>query len=206
MDKEKGKEVKTKEIIQAARVLNEGGLVVFPTETAFGVGCRIDRPESVRRLVDWRKRQKGKPFLVLASGFSMAKKYWQEPSSLIETLAEKFWPGPLTLVWFCREGLVPLEVRAGGKTLAIRVPAYEPTRKLVEAVGVPILAPSANFSGQPTPFRIAEVDNQFLTGVDFFLRLPCGQWKEPSTVFDGTRSPGRILREGAIKKRDLVAS
>jgi L-threonylcarbamoyladenylate synthase len=195
--------VKAKEIARAAKILKEGGLVVFPTETAFGVGCRIDKPESVRRLIYWRKRRKGQPFLVLASCLSMARKYWQDLSPEIEALVEKFWPGPLTLVWFCREELVPLEVRAGGKTLAIRVPACKPAQKLVEAVGVPVLAPSANFSGQPPPFLVNEVDRRFLAGVDFFLRVPCGRWKEVSTVFDATCSPGRILREGVIKKDDL---
>lgn len=192
-----------KEIVRAVEILKSGGVVVFPTETAFGVGCRIDGVEGIKRLIFWRKREEGKPFLVLASDLTMAKKYWEKLPEKVENLAKRFWPGPLTIVWFCKEKLVPPEVRAGGGTLGIRVLGYELTRKLVELVGVPILAPSANFSGQPAPFKISEIDPKFLEGVDFFLRAPCGGWKKPSTVLDCTKQPWKVVREGAIRRGEI---
>lgn len=200
MDK---KEQVRKSVLQAAEVLKKGGIVVFPTETAFGVGCRIDKPESIRRLISWRKREEGKPFLVLVADLAMAKKYWEKLPEKVENLAKRFWPGPLTIVWFCKKELVRSEVRAGGKTLGIRVPGYELTRKLVELVGIPILAPSANFSGQPAPFKISEVDPKFLEGVDFFFQAPCGKWKEPTTVLDCTKQPWKVVREGAIRRGEI---
>ena len=190
-------------IAKTVEILKKGGIAVFPTETAFGVGCRVDRPEVIKRLISWRRRERGKPFLVLASSLEMAKKYWQKLPKTVEDLAKKFWPGPLTVVWYCQKELVPAEVRGGGKTLGIRVPGYELTRRLVELVGVPILAPSANFAGGKTPFKISEVDLEFLKGVDFFLKVPCGRWKEPSTVIDCTKQPWEIVREGVVKKEEI---
>lgn len=192
-----------KNLQQAIEVLRKGGIVIFPTETAFGVGCRMDDEKAVRRLIKIRRREEGKPFLVLAASLAMAKKYWQKLPARIEALAKKFWPGPLTIIFFCQKDLVPASVRAGGETLGIRVPPHEIARQLVEGVGVPILAPSANFSGQPAPFKFPDLDPELIKKVDYVLKAPCGQFKKPSTVIDVTKTPFQILREGAIKKREI---
>ena len=192
-----------KSVHQAIRILKKGGIVVFPTETAYGVGCRIDDEKAVRRLIKLRRRSKGKPFLVLVSSLQMAKRYWQKLPFEVENLAKKFWPGPLTIIYYCQEGLVSGAVRADGKTLGVRMPPYEITLKFIEAVGVPILAPSANFSGKETPYKFSDLDSEFLKSVDFVLKTSCGQYKKTSTVIDCTSKPWQVLREGAIKKQEI---
>ena len=188
---------------QAIEVLKKGGIVVFPTETAFGIGCRMDDGKAVARLIELRHRPKGKPFLVLAASLAMAKKYWQKLPFKVESLAKKFWPGPLTIVFFCKQKLVPDVVRAGGETLGIRVSPHKTARHLIESIGVPILAPSANFAGEETAYHFSDLDSAFLKQVDFVLQAPCGRLKEPSTVIDCTQKPWKILREGVIKKEEI---
>ena len=191
-------------ISKAVKVLKEGGVVVFPTETAFGVGCRIDDRKAVRRLMELKRRPKKKPFLALAADFQMVRKYWRELPVKVKDLAKKFWPGPLTIIYFCQKRLVPVEVRGEGATLGIRVPGYELSRSLVKLVGVPILAPSANFLGEPAPFKIKEVNLRFLKKVDFFLKEKCGGFISPSTIINCAQKPFTILRKGAIKNKELT--
>jgi len=194
-----------KKLVEATRILKKGGVVVFPTETAYAIGCRLDNPKAVKRLIKIRERKEGKPFLVLAADLGMAKIYWQKLPLAVETLAQKFWPGPLTIVYFCQKKRVPFLVRAGGETLGIRVPGYGLIRKLVKQVGVPILAPSANFAEKKTPFAFSDLDKKLLKKVDFVLEIPCGGFDKPSTVIDCSQEPFLILREGAISKKEIFA-
>lgn len=191
---------------QAIKTLKRGGIVVFPTETTFGVGCRMDDKKAVRRLIKIRRREEGKPFLVLVSSLKMAKKYWQKLPTEVESLAKKFWPGPLTIVFFCKKQVVPSLVRAGGETLGVRMPPHKIALELVEGVGVPILAPSANFAGESTPFKFSDLNPKLTSLVDFVLRAPCGKFKQASTVIDCTKKPWQILREGAITKEKIYGS
>lgn len=197
--------MKTSSLKKAIKILKKGGIVIFPTETAFGIGCRMDDERAVKRLIKIRRREKEKPFLVLASDLGVAEKYWQKLPPEVEGLAKKFWPGPLTIVYFCRKELVPSKVRGGGETLGIRVPSHQIALKLVEGVGVPILAPSANFAGEKTPYKFSDLDPEFLELVDFTLKAPCGKFKLASTVIDCTKKPWKILREGPIKKEEILS-
>lgn len=186
------------EIQTTVKVLKKGGVVIFPTETAYGIGCRMDDPAAVRRLIKIRGREKEKPFLVLVDSLETAKKYWQPLPLAVKKLISKYWPGPLTIVYYCQPGLVPVAVRAGKDTLGIRLPDYEMTRQLVEAVGAPLLAPSANLAGETTPYRLNEINSRLLEAVDFVLKIPCGRYQQPSTVIDCTRKPFQILRQGVV--------
>ena len=188
---------------EAIRTLKKGGIVIFPTETAFGIGCRMDNKRAVGRLIKIRGRKKEKPFLVLVANLQMAKKYWQKLPVRVEDLAKKFWPGPLTIVYYCRTDFVPSEVRAGGKTLGVRMPDHKIILNLIEGVGIPLLAPSANFAGEETPYKFSDLNPNFLRLVDFVLEAPCGKYKKPSTIIDCTQKPWKILREGAIAKEKI---
>lgn len=184
---------------EATGVLKRGGVVIFPTETAYGIGCRIDNQEAVRRLVKIRGREKEKPFLVLVDSLEMAKKYLQDLPIKVETLAKKFWPGPLTIVYFACKERVSFDVRGGGETLGVRMPDYDLVLKLVGGVGVPILAPSANFAGGIAPFKLSELNPELVKLVDFTIKEPCGGYKLASTVIDCTKKPWEIIREGAVR-------
>lgn len=189
---------------KAIQVLKKGGVVIFPTETAYGVGCRMDDEKAIRRLIEIRGREERKPFLVLVSSLEMAKKYLQDLPLEIEDLMKKFWPGPLTIVYDCQKDLVPKLVRANGKSLGVRMPGHKITLKLVEEVGVSVLAPSANFAGEPPVFELSDLEPELVKKIDFVLKLPCAGYKKPSTVIDCTKRPWRILREGAIEKEKIL--
>jgi L-threonylcarbamoyladenylate synthase len=190
-------------IDEAIEILKKGGIVVFPTETAFGVGCRLDNRRAVKRLVKIRRREKGKPFLVLVSSLAMVKKYFKELPKEVKDLMKKFWPGPLTIIYFCKQQLVPSLVRAGKETLGMRLSPHKIARQLVKGVDVPLLAPSANFAGEPTPYKFSDLKPDLLKQVDLVIKAPCGKYKKASTVIDCTRTPFQILREGSIKKEEI---
>ncbi len=157
-------------ISEAIRILKEGGIVIFPTDTAFAIGCRIDREDSIERLFRLRKRPFTQATPVLCSSLAMVEEYVAEiPPDVREKLIKPYWPGALTIVLPAKIEKVPPLVRGGGVTIGVRIPDHEITRRLIEGVGVPLLGPSANFHGKPTPFKLAEIDPQLYSFVDYIL-------------------------------------
>ncbi len=186
-------------ISEAIRILKEGGIVIFPTDTAFAIGCRIDREDSIERLFRLRKRPFTQATPVLCSSLAMVEEYVAEiPPDVREKLIKPYWPGALTIVLPAKIEKVPPLVRGGGVTIGVRIPDHEITRRLIEGVGVPLLGPSANFHGKPTPFKLAEIDPQLYSLVDYILPGVCKK-SEVSTVIDCSVLPWKILREGAVK-------
>src|SRR3990172_9370367 len=107
----------TNEVQQAIEILNQGGIVVFPTDTAFGVGCRMDDRQAVERLLKLKKRPKGQAVPVLVDSLEMAQKYLLPLQDRVLELMKKYWPGALTIVLPCKTEMVPSLVRGGGQTL-----------------------------------------------------------------------------------------
>jgi L-threonylcarbamoyladenylate synthase len=188
----------TKQMEKAIEVFKNGGIVIFPTDTAIGVGCRIDSVESVKRVFDIKKRNYNKPLLALVSDMQMAKKYVSIPKDVQDKILNVYWPGGLTVFLKCDLKKVPSIVRSGTDALAIRLPDHKNIRSIIKKVGMPILATSANFSGDRTSYSIAKVDKELLSKVDFVLNGEC-TYKKESTIIDCTVKPWKIIREGAIK-------
>lgn len=188
-----------KQIKEAVKILNKGGIIIFPTDTAFGIGCRIDNIQAVSRLFEVKKSPKNKPVPVLVSSVNMAQKYLVSiPSDVKEELMDKYWPGPLTIILPCKKNLVPSLVRGEGKTLGVRMPKHETILKIIEQLEVPLLGPSANFKNKKTPYDISDVDPELIKKVDFVLSGKT-KYKNISTVIDCSLKPWKILREGVIK-------
>lgn len=189
----------TEDIIQKAiEILKQGSIVVFPTDTAFGVGCRIDDEKAARRLFKIRKRPKTQPAPVLVDTVKMAQDYLQPiPKEVIDKLIEPYWPGALTIILPSIVVKVPKLVRGGNETLGVRIPNHLTARALIRGVGVPILGPSANFHGEKTPYIMADLDPKFVKMVDYVVEGEC-TIKQPSTVIDCTKKPWKILRVGAV--------
>ncbi len=185
-------------LIKAAQILKGGGIIIFPTDTAFGIGCRIDNEKTVRRLFELRKRSKEKAVPILVSSISMAEEYIGSLPPEIRKLTKKYWPGGLTLVFKCSDARVPDIVRGGGETIGVRMPGHRTVRQLIKKLGVPILGPSANFSNQQTPYNMRDFDPKLVKSVDFVMPGRC-KIKKPSTVVDVSKKPWRILRQGAVK-------
>ncbi|HSX08939.1 MAG TPA: L-threonylcarbamoyladenylate synthase [Candidatus Saccharimonadales bacterium] len=187
------------EVKKAIQILKDGGIVIFPTDTAFGIGCRIDNEDAVKRLFALRKRPETKATPVLVSDLHMAEEYLQSvPDDVINKLIEPYWPGALTIVMKCQTNRVPSLVRGGGDTLGMRVPDHLTTLSLINGVGIPILGTSANFAGGETPYTFESLDQELIKLVDFVVPGVC-QTKQASTVIDTTQSPWQILRQGAVQ-------
>lgn len=186
------------QINQAVMVLNQGGIIIYPTDTAFGIGCRIDNIEAIYRLFQIRKRPPNMPTSVLVSSIPMAQGYLAPLPLQIKNLMEIYWPGGLTIVYNCLVEKVPEMVRAFDNSLGVRMPDHKLTLQLIKQVGVPILGPSANFHGFPTPYSISDLDPELVKLVD--LVLP-GEVKvsEVSTLVDCMKTPWKILRKGSVK-------
>ena len=176
----------------------KGKIGIFPTDTAFGIGCRMDNETAVSRIYEIRKRPENKPLLVLVSSIKMAEKYVHINDKVRKKLIAKYWPGGLTLILPCNTMLVPRPIRSGGDNLAVRMPDNGDLLRIIEEVGVPIVAPSANFSGGKTPITLAEVDEKIIKMVDFVLSGVCTM-KGVSTIIDCTKGEWEIVRKGAVK-------
>ena len=188
----------SRQIKKAIDVFRDGGIVIFPTDTAIGIGCRIDNVKSARKVFDIKKRNYNNPLLALVSSMEMARNYVPIPSDVKSKLLDKYWPGGLTVFLKCDLKKVPSIVRSGRDSLAIRLPDHKDIRNIIEEVGVPILATSANFSGGTTPYSISEVDKELLSKADFVLNGKC-TFGEQSTIVDCTVEPWKIVREGAVR-------
>jgi L-threonylcarbamoyladenylate synthase len=187
------------QINQAVKILNQGGIIIFPTDTAFGIGCRIDNEEAVQKLFKIRKRPESQAVPVLVSDLEMAKKYVQEiPEDVTNKLIGPYWPGALTIVLKADKDKVFHLISGGGDTIGIRMPDHPTILEIIKKVGVPVLGPSANFHGENTPFEFKDLDPQLLSLVDHVVEGKCSI-RQASTVIDCSKTPWNILRQGAIK-------
>lgn len=183
---------------KAINILNQGGILIYPTDTAFGIGCRIDNHQAVDHLFNLRKRPRSMAMPVLVSSVTMALNYLSAPSSIVRHLMERYWPGALTIVAPARQELIYGLIRGGRETIGLRMPNHLDILAVIEAIGVPILGPSANFHGEPTPYRLQDLNQDLFRIVDFVLPGECSL-KQTSTVIDTTTSPPTIIRRGALQ-------
>jgi L-threonylcarbamoyladenylate synthase len=184
-------------IEQAIKVVKQGGVIIYPTDTAFGIGCRIDNPASVDRLFSLRRRPLDMATPVLVSSIEMALAYFDNPSKIVRRLMKINWPGALTIVAPCKTALVYSPIRGNGKTIGLRMPNHATALSIINCVGVPVLGTSANFHGKPTPYSVSDLDPELVKLVDFVVEGECSV-KQASTVVDCSVDPYKILRQGAV--------
>jgi len=178
--------------------LDNGGIIIFPTDTAFGIGCRIDRPDAVDRLFKIRRRPITQAMPALVSSIDMALSYYLSGSDVVRRMMADHWPGGLTIIDRCKENLISSPIRGGGETVGLRMPNHPVILKIIEEVGVPILGPSANFHGDPTPYSTADLNPELVKLVDYVVEGECTT-KQASTVVDCSVTPYKIIRQGAVR-------
>ncbi len=187
------------QIDEAIKVLNQGGIVIIPTDTAFGISCRIDDESAIKRLFEIRKRPISQATPVLFDSIERVREFVYPFDPKVEDLMDKQWPGALTVVLRCKVDKVPDLVRGGGENLGVRIPDHEIPRKIVEGIGVPILGPSANFHGEKTPYTFSELDKSLIKLVDFIVEGKTKGENLASTVIDCTDRPWKVIRQGAVE-------
>lgn len=195
--------IRPDELGRASRLLREGGVMVFPTETFYGLGGNGWSSEVVRRVFRIKGRSAGKALSLVTADLAGVGKVADGLPESLAPLAAAFWPGPLTVVLKAAPGL-PGELTGGAGTVAVRVPGHDWLRALLAEAGLPLIATSANLSGQAPLVKGAAAAAAFRDRVDMIIdagRCPGGR---PSTVLDLTRGRPRILREGAVSAGRLA--
>lgn len=187
---------------QASDVLRRGGLVIFPTETVYGLAADALSEEAVRRVWEVKGRPSDKPLPVQVVDVNALRLLWREVPEDLMPLINAFMPGALTLVYW-RSALVPDIVTAGADTVGVRIPNHSVALALLRAFGRPVVAPSANLSGEEPPSRVEDISPQLLERVDLVVDAGDTGGGIPSTVLDVTVRPARILRAGALSAHEL---
>lgn len=187
-----------------ADVLRRGGLVAYPTETFYGLGCLARDAAAVRRLAALKGRPEGKPLPLVAGDRAQVAEV-AELDAAAAGLADAFWPGPLTLVLPARPG-VPPEISAGSGTVGVRVSGSEIARALALAAGGALVSTSANPAGGPPPVRPEDLDGALRARLDAVLDGGPAPGGSPSTVVALERGGARLVREGAVPFRRVLAA
>ncbi|MHB9302423.1 L-threonylcarbamoyladenylate synthase [Thermofilum pendens] len=191
-----------KSIEEAASILRKGGVVAFPTETVYGLGAVYHMRDAVIRVFKVKRRPPDNPLILHISSFSQIYTLASEVPEAVHRLAEKFWPGPLTVV-LPKTSRVPYEVTGGLEKVAVRMPAHNVALRLIEAVGDPIAAPSANLSGRPSPTTAQHVLADLGDEIDGVLDAGETLYGVESTVIDLTADPPVLLRPGAVPLEEV---
>lgn len=193
-------------IAEAAAVLGKGGLVAFPTETVYGLGALATDADAIARVFRAKGRPAHNPLILHVAETDLARRF-AVFDQRAERLAAAFWPGPLTLVLPLKtDGGIARAATAGLDTVAVRVPCHPTALRLLEAVGGPVAAPSANRSGQVSPTTADHVLADLDGRIDLVLDAGPVAVGIESTVLDLTRTKARILRPGSITRAAIEAS
>lgn len=179
--------LKSKDIEAAAAILRLGGVVIFPTDTVYGIGVRFDRPKSIERIYQIKGTPKSQHFPILVSDVGQVKKIARITNAAAK-LIDKYWPGALTIILASRHRISKIGFRMPNSDLVI---------SLIEKVGLPIIGTSANFHGKRTSNTFKWLDPKFTKLSDYVLKGECKTGIE-STVVDATYDPPKILRQGAV--------
>ncbi|TAL36476.1 MAG: threonylcarbamoyl-AMP synthase [Spirochaetes bacterium] len=189
-------------ILRAARILRDGGIVSFPTETVYGLGARVDDGRAVARIFEAKNRPSFDPLIVHIARIEELDALVSGVTPLALRLIERFWPGPLTLV-LPKKDLVPDIVTAGLPSVGVRMPAHPVARALIEETGVPLAAPSANPFGYISPTTASHVEEQLGERVDLILDGgPCAVGVE-STIVKISGDGYTLLRPGGVTVEEI---
>ena len=186
----------------AAAILRRGGLLGIPTETVYGLGADALNEDAVSRIFLAKGRPQDNPLIIHVPDASWLERYCRDVPPAAYRLAERFWPGPLTMI-LPRRDIVPLQTTGGLETVGVRCPNHPVTLAIIEAAGVPIAAPSGNTSGRPSPTTAAHMIEDMDGRIDGIVDGgPCTVGVE-STIIDLTVTPPLLLRPGGLPLESL---
>ena len=191
---------KLKEISQ---IIKNGGIVVFPTETVYGIGTNGLNKEAISRLYEVKQRPTNKPISLLVSSIDMAEMVAKDITDMEYKLMEKFFPGPLTII-LKKKSNVPDNLTNNTDTVGVRMPDNIIAKELIEYANVPIATPSANISGKPSGTDINTIMNDFKDKVDYYIDGGKSKLGIGSTIVKLENGYPVILREGSISKKQIL--
>ena len=198
------KTVLTNDPLEAAKYIKRGGIVAFPTETVYGLGANVFDEKAVGKIFEAKRRPADNPLIAHISGIEQIETLATEVTESAERFIQSFFPGPLTLV-LPKSDLVPYIATAGLDTIGVRMSRSELAHRFLMACGVPVVAPSANLSGRPSPTTWQAVAEDLDGRIDCILQGGPTQIGLESTVVDVTGEVPLVLRQGAVSLAQLQA-
>ncbi|MDY4010442.1 MAG: L-threonylcarbamoyladenylate synthase [Fusobacterium gastrosuis] len=191
--------------LQIKRKLLEGALLIYPTDTVYGLGAVIDSEESLKKIYEAKSRAFSSPLIALVSSVDKIEKIAhidEKNEKIVKELAKNFWPGALTII-LKKKDIVPGIMVSNGDTVGIRIPDLKISLDIIEMAGGILATTSANISGEPSPRSYAELTDEIKSRVD--IVIDGGECKigEVSTIIDLTKSIPKILRKGAISIEEI---
>lgn len=190
-------------IKKAAEIIKTGGLVAFPTETVYGLGADGLNSQAAKKIYEAKGRPSDNPLILHISSINQLMLLVREIPEMSYTLMEKFWPGPLTMV-FKKSAIIPDCITGGLDTVAIRFPVNKVAQRLISEAGTPIAAPSANSSGKPSPTRASHVQFDLDGKIDMIIDGGACEFGLESTVVDVTGDVPIILRPGEVTEEMIL--
>jgi L-threonylcarbamoyladenylate synthase len=195
----------TEIIKEAAAVIKQGGVIVFPTRCLYGLGADAMNPDAVERIIEIKQRPQDNPILVLIDSDNQLEMLVEKIPPAADAIMEAFWPGRVTLVFDARDTL-PDSLTAQTGKIGVRLPGHPVAAAMVRQVKGPLTGTSANLSGRPGCYRLPDLDPQIAGQVDLVLDAGTLQGGVGSTVVDVTGEPPRILREGQVTAGQILGS
>ena len=187
---------------KAAELIKQGKIVIFPTETVYGIGANGLDAQAVKKLYNVKQRPLNKPITLLVSNMEMVDLLAKDITEIEYKIMEKFFPGPLTII-LKKKDVVPDIVTSGQDTVGVRMPGGEVARKLVELAGAPIAAPSANITGEPSGTNLQEIKKYFDGKADYFIDGGESELGVSSTIVQVIDGQIQILRQGSITLEEI---
>lgn len=197
------KEIDYNNMIEIANAIKSGKLVVFKTDTVYGLGTNAFNENACKKIFEIKGRPLQKPLCVLISDIAMLNKIVDSISPLEQKLINAFWPGPLTIKFKKKENVLPDIISSEDEFVRVRLLKDGLAYNLVKASGVPIVAPSANLSGSPTGINIERITNELNDKVDYILNSGNINDNTTSTIIEVNNEKVIIIREGKIKKEEI---
>lgn len=189
--------------LEASKIIKQGGLVAFPTETVYGLGANGLEEKAAAKIYAAKGRPSDNPLILHIAEVAQLDKIVKVVPEAAKKIIEKYWPGPLTIV-FEKADCVPYGTTGGLETVAVRMPDHPIARRLIKESGVPIAAPSANLSGRPSPTKASHVAEDLFGKIDLILDGGSVGIGLESTIVDVTTVPPMILRPGYITQEMLT--
>ncbi|MCI8300595.1 MAG: threonylcarbamoyl-AMP synthase [Lachnospiraceae bacterium] len=181
----------------AGKIIREGGVVAFPTETVYGLGADALNPDAARKIYEAKGRPSDNPLIIHIADMEALEQIADSVPPLARKMAERFWPGPLTMI-FCKRDVVPMETTGGLETVAVRMPRHPVALALIQAAGGYIAAPSANTSGRPSPTLAEHVAEDMEGRIPMILDGGAVGIGIESTIVDFSDEIPMVLRPGSI--------
>ena len=198
------KGINTNELDEVIDIINSNGIIIFPTETVYGIGGNALSENVIKHIYEVKNRPSQKPLSILLKSKKEIEKYAEITSDIERKIIEKFMPGPITLIMKKKENVLSDLVTAGNSTIGIRIPNEKIIKQILERLNFPIVAPSANISGEPSVTKAEDISKEFDGKIDAIIDGGICKEKISSTIIQIIDNKPVILREGSIRLEDIM--